>query len=103
MNGRCPPCPTARPVGVFNANVRIHLLGDSVTVPGLARGGLTMQLDALRTVQILLALAGFALGNQLIIDPLAAPRVTISFKVKPFWMEHMMRWMTRLLKLVPIP
>uniref|UniRef100_A0A8C5F412 Sema domain, immunoglobulin domain (Ig), short basic domain, secreted, (semaphorin) 3Fb n=1 Tax=Gadus morhua TaxID=8049 RepID=A0A8C5F412_GADMO len=39
-----------------------------------------MQLDALRTVQILLALAGFALGNQLIIDPLAAPRVTISFK-----------------------
>ncbi|CAL8403029.1 unnamed protein product [Arctogadus glacialis] len=55
---------------------------DFVTVPGLARGGLTMQLDALRTVQILLALASFALGNQLIIDPLAAPRVTISFKAR---------------------
>ena len=41
-----------------------------------------MQLDALRTVQILLALASVALGNPLIIDPLAAPRVTISFKGK---------------------
>ena len=62
-----------------------------------------MQLDALRTVQILLALAGFALGNQLIIDPLAAPRVTISFKgtnVPPslsrylFWIQReWMDWM----------
>ncbi|CAL8339788.1 unnamed protein product [Lota lota] len=39
-----------------------------------------MQLDALRTVQILLALASFVLGNPVINDPLAAPRVFISFK-----------------------
>jgi hypothetical protein len=25
------------------------------------------------------------------------------YTVRPFWMEHMMRWMTLLLKLVPIP
>lgn len=39
-----------------------------------------MQLDGLWTVHVLLALSGLALGNQLSVDPLAAPRVFISFK-----------------------
>lgn len=39
-----------------------------------------MQLDGLWTVHALLALSGFALGNPVINDPMAAPRVFISFK-----------------------
>ncbi|KAM7423195.1 hypothetical protein PAMA_010971 [Pampus argenteus] len=39
-----------------------------------------MQLDGLWTVHTLLALSGFVLGDPVINDPLAAPRVFISFK-----------------------
>ncbi|XP_042263398.1 semaphorin-3F isoform X1 [Thunnus maccoyii] len=39
-----------------------------------------MQLDGLWTVHTLLALSSFAFGNPVINDPLAAPRVFISFK-----------------------
>lgn len=39
-----------------------------------------MQLDGLWTLHALLALSSFALGNPVINDPLAAPRVFISFK-----------------------
>lgn len=39
-----------------------------------------MQLDGLWTVHTLLALSGFALGNPILNEPLAAPRVFISFK-----------------------
>lgn len=39
-----------------------------------------MQLDGLWTVHTLLALSSFTLGNPVINDPLAAPRVFISFK-----------------------
>lgn len=41
-----------------------------------------MQLDCLWTLHALLALSGFALGNPLSNDPMAAPRVFISFKGK---------------------
>lgn len=39
-----------------------------------------MQLDGLWTVHTLLALCGLAFGNQVSNEPLAAPRVFISFK-----------------------
>lgn len=41
-----------------------------------------MLLDGLWTVHALLALSSFVLGNPAINDPLAAPRVFISFKGK---------------------
>lgn len=39
-----------------------------------------MQLDGLWTVLTLLALSSFTLGNPILNEPLAAPRVFISFK-----------------------
>lgn len=45
-----------------------------------AGGRSKMQLDGLWTVHTLLALSGFALGNPILNEPLAAPRVFISFK-----------------------
>lgn len=39
-----------------------------------------MQLDGLWTVHILLALSSFTLGDPALNEPLAAPRVFISFK-----------------------
>lgn len=39
-----------------------------------------MQLDGLWTVHTLLALSSFTLGNNILNEPLAAPRVFITFK-----------------------